>query len=222
MIGQGVLRECLIDPDVESVLSIGRTATGRKHPKLRERIHRNFLDYSEIAAELAGFDACFFCLGVTSVGMEPWRYRVVTHDFTLAAANALANLNPGMTFIYVSGAGTDSAEKGRTHWARVKGETENALLRLPLKAYMFRPGAVVPMHGVQSKTALYRALYAGLAPVLRLLHLLLPKQVLTTEQIGRAMIEVAGRGADTKILESPDIAALAIRADAEGARRRAR
>src|SRR5580704_10903248 len=130
MVGQGVLRECLLDPDVESVVSIGRGATGRQHPKLRELLHANFLDFSAIENQLSGFDACFFCLGVSSVGMREEDYRRITYDFAMAAARTLARLNPNMTFVYVSGTGTDSSEHGRTMWARVKGQTENALLRL--------------------------------------------------------------------------------------------
>jgi uncharacterized protein YbjT (DUF2867 family) len=134
MVGQGVLRECLLDPDVETVLAVGRSPTGQQHAKLREILHDNFLDYSTIESQLAGFDACFFCLGVSSVGMGAERYRHLTYDITLAAATTLAKLNPGMVFTYVTGAGTDSTEQGRVMWARVKGKTENDLLKLPFKA----------------------------------------------------------------------------------------
>src|SRR5579863_3143827 len=143
MVGQGVLRECVLDPSVQTVLSVGRSATGQKDQKLRELVHQDFLNFSAIEKELSGFDACFFCLGVTSVGMTEENYYRITYGFTLAAAQTLARLNPGMTFIYVSGMGTDSSEHGRTMWARVKGRTENALLRLPFHAaYMFRPGVI--------------------------------------------------------------------------------
>jgi uncharacterized protein YbjT (DUF2867 family) len=206
MVGQGVLRECLLDPDVESVLSIGRSATGQLHPKLRELVHRDFLDYSAVESQLSGFDACFYCLGVSSVGMQEADYRRVTYDFTMAAAQVLAKLNPGMTFVYVSGMGTDSSERGRSMWARVKGQTENALLRLPFKAaYMFRPGAIAPLHGIQSKTRTVRWLYAAMGPLLPLLNAAFPKYVTTTERIGRAMIEVARVGAVKRVLESSDI-----------------
>jgi len=205
MVGQGVLRECLLDPDVQSVLSIGRGATGRRHQKLRELIHRDFLDFSAIETELSGFDACFFCLGVSSAGMKEEDYRRVTYDFTMAAARALARLNPNMTFVYVSGMGTDSSERGRTMWARVKGKTENALLRLPFRAaYMFRPGVIVPLHGIKSKTKLYRIFYAVTGPLLPLLRAF-PKYVTTTEQVGRAMIQVAKQGAAKSVLENSDI-----------------
>ncbi|HUE22237.1 MAG TPA: hypothetical protein VMQ86_11185 [Bryobacteraceae bacterium] len=212
MVGQGVLRECLLDSDVQSVLSIGRSATGRRDPKLRELVHRDFLDFSSIENQLSGFDACFFCLGVSSVGMKEADYRHITYDFTLAAARPLASLNPGMTFVYVSGTGTDSSEQGRTMWARVKGKTENDLLRLPFKAaYMFRPGVIVPLHGIKSKTKLVRISYAVMGPLLPLLRAAFPKYVTTTEQVGRAMIQVAKHGAPKVLLENPDINELARR-----------
>jgi len=209
MVGQGVLRECLLDPEVESVLSVGRSATGQQHAKLRELVHRDFLDFAPIENELAGFDACFFCLGVSSAGMKEDDYRRVTYDFTLAAARTLARLNPNMTFVYVSGMGTDSSERGRTMWARVKGKTENELLGLPFKAaYMFRPGLIVPLHGIKSKTRLYRAFYAAMGPLLPLLNAAFPKYVTTTEQVGRAMIKVARQGATKSVLENSDINAV--------------
>ena len=206
MVGQGVLRECLLDPDVRSILSIVRTATGQQHPKLRELVHSDFYDYSAIENKLTGFDTCFFCLGVSSTGMQEERYRHVTFDLTLAAAQTLARLNLRMTFIYVSGAGTDSSERGRTRWARVKGATENALLRLPFKAaYMFRPALIVPLHGIRSKTRLYRMIYAVTGPVLPSLYRRFPKYVTTTAQLGRAMLKVAKHGAPKKVLENSDI-----------------
>lgn len=206
MVGQGVLRECLLDPDVQSVLSIGRSAIGQRHPKLRELIHRDFLDFSPIENELSGFDACFFCLGVSSAGMKEEDYRRITYDFTMAAARVLAKVNPGMTFVYVSGMGTDSSERGRTMWARVKGKTENALLRLPFKAaYMFRPAAIVPLDGIKSKTKLYRIFYAVMGPLLPLLKAAFPKYVTTTAQVGRAIIKAAKQGAPKPVLENADI-----------------
>jgi uncharacterized protein YbjT (DUF2867 family) len=210
MVGQGVLRECLLDPTVESVLSIGRSTTGERHPKFRELAHRDFLDFSPIEDQLPGFDACFFCLGISSAGMREADYRRVTYDFTMAPARVLARLNPGMTFVYVSGTGTDSSERGRTMWARVKGKTENDLFRLPFKAaYMFRPGVIVPLHGIKSKTKLYRILYAALAALLPLLRAAFPNYVTTTEQVGRAMIQVAKHGAPKTLLENSDINELA-------------
>jgi uncharacterized protein YbjT (DUF2867 family) len=206
MVGQGVLRECLLDPGVQTVLSVGRSATGQQHQKLRELVHQDLLDFSTIEDKAAGFDACFFCLGVTSVGMTEERYRRTTYDITIAAAKTLARLNPSMTFIYVSGMGTDSSEHGRAMWARVKGQTENALLRLPFKAaYMFRPAAIVPLHGIRSKTAIYRAFYALLAPLLPAMKKFLPKYVTTTEQVGLAMLKIARQGGPKPVLENSDI-----------------
>lgn len=206
MVGQGVLRECLLDQEILHVLSIVRAPSGRQHPKLRELVHANFFDFSEIESELAGFDAAFFCLGVTSAGKTEAQYSRVTYDITMAVAEPLARLNPDMTFIFVSGAGTDSTERGRSMWARVKGKTENALLRLPFKAaYMFRPGVIQPMHGVKSKTALYRIPYLILRPLTPWLRKRFPQYVTTTEQLGRAMIVVAKYGAPKSVLESSDI-----------------
>jgi uncharacterized protein YbjT (DUF2867 family) len=206
MVGQGVLRECLVDPDVTGVLAIGRSLSGQAHAKLREVLHDNFVDFAAIESQLAGYDACFFCLGVTSVGLTEQRYRHLTYDITMAAAATLAKLNPGMTFIYVTGAGTDSTEQGRVMWARVKGKTENDLLKLPFKAaYMFRPAAIQPLHGVRSKTAWVQAIYVAAAPALTLLNKMAPKYVTTTEQVARAMIKVAREGFPKPVLESEDI-----------------
>ena len=206
MVGQGALRECLLDPEVESVLAIGRTATGQQHERLHEIVHEDFCDFSPIEDKLAGYGACFFCLGVSAMGISEQWYRRVTYDFTMSAARTLARLNPNMTFIYVSGAGTDSSERGRIMWARVKGMTENALLQLPFRAqYMFRPAYIQPLHGIRTKTKLYRVFYALLAPIFPLWKALLPKYVTTTEHLGRAMIEVAKRGAPKRVLENHDI-----------------
>jgi uncharacterized protein YbjT (DUF2867 family) len=209
MVGQGVLRECLLDPGIESVLVVGRSPTGQQHAKLREILHGNFLDFSAIESELAGYDACFFCLGVTSVGLSEESYRQLTYDITMAAATTLARLNPGMVFIYVTGRGTDSTESGKLMWARVKGKTENDLLKLPFKAaYMFRPAAIQPLHGVRSKTAWYQLVYDLTAPLFALLKRVAPKYVTTTEQVGRAMIKVARDGFPRPMLESEDINAV--------------
>jgi uncharacterized protein YbjT (DUF2867 family) len=206
MVGQGVLRECLLDPDVDRVLSIVRALTGQSTAKLRELVHKDFFDFSAIEGELTGYDACFFCLGVSSAGMKEADYRHVTYDITLAAARVLARLNPAMTFIYVSGLGTDSSERGRTMWARVKGKTENDLLRLPFKAaYMFRPGGIVPLHGVKSKTRIYQTFLTIFGPLMPLLYRWFPQYVTTTEQVGRAMLKVAKLGAPRAILETADI-----------------
>jgi uncharacterized protein YbjT (DUF2867 family) len=210
MVGQGVLRECLLDPDIETLQTIGRTPSGARDPKLREIVRKDLFHYSDIESQLGGFDSCFFCLGVTSAGLAESQYENLTYTLTLAAAETLARLNPLMTFVYVSGTGTDSSEKGRTMWARVKGKTENALLRLPFKAaYMFRPGVILPAHGERSRTLAYRIGYIVAKPLLPLLRRLFPRHILTTEGIGLAMIHVAKHGASKKILEAPDIAACA-------------
>ena len=206
MVGQGVLRECLADPDVTLVQMVGRTTTGAQNPKLREIVHQDLGHYETIESSLGGFDACFFCLGVSSSGMTEQAYAHVTYDFTMAAAQTLARLNPRMTFIYVSGAGTDSTEKGRSMWARVKGKTENALLRLPFHAaYMLRPGIIQPLGDVRSKTGSYRVLYSLTKPLLPLLHRAFPKYVLTTAEIGRLMLLIAKRGYPKQILETMDM-----------------
>jgi uncharacterized protein YbjT (DUF2867 family) len=206
MVGQGVLRECLLDRDIESVLVVGRSSVGQLHAKLREIIHDNFVDYSAIESELTGYDACFFCLGISSLGMSEARYRHLTYDITLAAATALSRLNPGMVFTYVTGQGTDSTERGRVMWARIKGKTENDLLKLPFKAaYMFRPAAIQPLHGVRSKTAWVQAIYVIAAPIFSYLRRIAPRYVTTSEQLGRAMIKVARDGYPKPVLENEDI-----------------
>jgi len=208
MVGQGVLRECLLDADVPRVLSIGRTVTGLQHPKLREIVRTDLYDYSDLESDLTGYDACFFCLGTSAAGKSEAEYRRVTYDLTLAAATTLARLNPRMTFIYVSGSGTDSSEQSRTMWARVKSATENAILRLPFKAaYMFRPAAILPMHGETSKTRLYRIAYTIARPLLPLLTRLFPGYITTTEILGRTMIDAVRNGATSAILEAPSFSA---------------
>jgi uncharacterized protein YbjT (DUF2867 family) len=210
MVGQGVLRECLADPFVEGVITIGRTAPGARNPKLQNIVLPDMYQYSSIEPQLTGLDACFFCLGVSAAGLTEEQYEKLTYTLTLAAAETLSRLNPAMTFVYVSGAGTDSSEKGRMMWARVKGRTENTLLRMPFKnAYMFRPGIIQPAHGERSKTRAYRIGYTLFGPVLPLLRLFFARQILTTEEIARAMINVARYGAAKKILEISDIAACA-------------
>jgi uncharacterized protein YbjT (DUF2867 family) len=210
MVGQGVLRECLLDPEVTAVLSIVRSSNGAPHPKFREITHHDFWSYDDIAPELTGFDACFFCLGVSSNGMKEADYERVTCGITVAAAQTLCRLNPGMTFVFVSGAGADSSERGRLMWARVKGKTENALLRVPFAAvYVFRPGFIQPLHGIKSRTPLYRLLYSALKPVFPWLTRTFPGHILTTEQIGRAMLAVARNGAPKRILGTHEIRAAA-------------
>jgi uncharacterized protein YbjT (DUF2867 family) len=209
MVGQGVLRECLLDPGVESVLAVGRSPTAQTHVKLRELTHDNFFDFSAIESELTGYDACFFCLGVSSIGMDEERYRHLTYDITMAVATMLSKLNPGMVFTYVTGRGTDSTERGSRMWARIKGKTENDLLKLPFKAaYMFRPAAIQPLHGVRSKTAWVHATYVVTAPLWALLNRIAPAYATTTEKVGRAMIKVAREGYKKPVLESEDINAV--------------
>ena len=214
MVGQAVLRECLLAEDVASVLAVGRTATGQSHAKLRERVVPNLFDVAAYEADLRGtdlrgYDACFFCLGVASTGMSEAAYTRLTFTLTTTVAARLAELNPQMTLTYVSGSGTDSTERGRMMWARVKGKTENTLLRMPFRAaYMFRPGFIVPMDGIESKTRSYRIFYNVLAPVMPLLHRLFPKAVLTTRELGQAMLIVVRSGAPKHVLETSDIRAL--------------
>jgi uncharacterized protein YbjT (DUF2867 family) len=206
MVGQGVLRECLLDPEVKTVLVVGRTATGQQHEKLQEIVLNDLFDLSPIEGRLSGYDACFFCLGASAAGMKEEAYRRVTYDLTISVARPLAEFNPAMTFIYVSGAGTDSTERGRMMWARVKGKTENALFEMPFKAvYMFRPGYIQPLHGIRTKTKWYRAIYAVMGHLYPIWKLLFPKYVTTTECLGRAMLKVAQRGASKSVLENQDI-----------------
>lgn len=209
MIGQSVLRECLLDPDVEGVVTLGRRPSGQRSLKLSEIVHQDLHDYSLIESQLRGLDACFYCLGVTSSGMSESEYSRVTYDLTVAAARALVKQNPDMTFIFISGSGTDSSEQGRVMWARVKGRAENAVFATPFKAsYAFRPAFVEARHGVVSSTRSYRILYFFLKPLVPLLRLLLPRYVTSSVHIGRAMLEVSKHGSDKQILESPDIEAL--------------
>ena len=217
MVGQGVLRECLLDAGVSEVLCVGRSVLTPelKWPglteasKLRELAMPDLTQYAGAERELAGFDACFFTLGVSSAGMSEEAYRKVTYDLTLAAAETLVRLNPGMTFVYVSGAGTDSTAQGKSMWARVKGETENALLALPFKAaYMFRPGMIQPLHGIRSKTPAYQMVLSVAGWMFGPLRRLFPRQITTTEQIGRAMLRVAREGYPKLLLEATDICGL--------------
>lgn len=208
MVGQGVLLECLRDPGVELIVTVGRTATGVKDSKVREIVHRDLENYAGMEEALAGFDACFYCLGVASSGMKEADYERITYRFTIAAAEMLSRVQPGMTFIFVSGMGTDSTERGRTMWARVKGKTENALLKMNLNAYMFRPGFIQPLDGIQSKTPMYRKMYSVLGAILPLLHRLMPNFVVTTRELGQAMLTVARTGYARHVLEMRDLRAV--------------
>jgi uncharacterized protein YbjT (DUF2867 family) len=217
MVGQGVLRECLLDPEVERVLVVGRRALGRADAKLVDRAVPDLTDLSAIEDDLAGLDACFFCLGVTSVGLTEEQYRKVTYDITAAFVKVLARRSPGLTFVFVSGRGTDSTEKGNVMWARVKGAAENVVLGAGFKAaYMFRPGVIQPLHGIRSRTPAYRILYSLFSPVFALGRLLSPDSMTSTETVGRAMLEAAKRGAPETILENRGINALAAAAPSRG------
>ena len=206
MVGQGVLRECLLDPGVGRVLAIGRGASGKADPKLRDLVLKDLTDYAAVADELAGYDACFFCLGIASAGMSEADYRKITVDIAVAAARVLVDRNPQMTFVYVSGAGSDSTGKSRTMWARVKGEGENAILAMPFKGkFVFRPAFIRPLHGITSRTVSYRVLYAIMRPFVPVISALFPRHVTTTERVGRAMLAVARSGHPKAILENADI-----------------
>jgi uncharacterized protein YbjT (DUF2867 family) len=211
MVGQGVLRECLLDSSVTRVVTVVRRQTGRKHAKLDELVQPDLATLASLEPQLTGFDACFFCAGVSSLGMTEEQYSRVTYDLTLGVARTLLRASPDLTFVYVSGAGTDSSEKGRMMWARVKGRTENALLSLPFRAaYMFRPGAIMPLHGIRSSTRWYNIIYAAVRPIYPLLRRVAPNMITTTEQLGRAMIAVARKGYATHVLEMADINRLAV------------
>ena len=206
MVGQGVLRECLLAPDVTEVVSLGRSPLSTDDPKLTSVVVADLFDLSEVDG-FAGIDACFFCLGLSSTGVTPETYERVTHDLTVAVADALAAHSPDPTFIYVSGAGT--SETSRMRWARVKGRTERELLERFHKAYMFRPGFIQPLHGIESRTRFYRLVYSAVGFVIPLLRRIAPNQIVSTEEVGRAMLTVARRGAPKHIITNADIAALA-------------
>jgi hypothetical protein len=206
MVGQGVVLACVADGEITEVLAVGRSAAGLQGGKVRELVCPDLFELSGVEAELTGFDACFFCLGTSSAGMSEEQYRRVTYELTMSIARTLLRLNPGMVFEYVSGAGTDSTAKGKTMWARVKGQTENELLALGFKgAYMFRPGAIMPMDGIRSKTAVYQFFYTVLGPVMPLLKRMFPKYVTSTRELGRAMIAVAKGGFKERVIEAGDI-----------------
>lgn len=209
MIGQGVLRECLLAADVEQVTVVGRGPLGQQHPKLRELVHRDLFDLASLGDQLAGFDAVFYCLGVSSAGMSEADYTRTTYDLTLAIARPLQEHSPGAVFVFVSGASTDSSEQGKVMWARVKGKAENALLRMPFRAvYVFRPGFIQPLHGIRSRTRAYNTLYFFLRPLVPVFRLFFGKYMTTTERIGRAMLHVVRHGSSRKIHESHEIEAI--------------
>lgn len=202
MVGEGVLHECLLHPQIEQVMVINRKSCGIQHPKLKEFLHSDFFNLSAVKDQLSGYDACFFCLGVSSVGMKEPEYYKLTYTLTMHFAQTLSKVNSNMVFCYISGAATDSTEKGRMMWARVKGKTENDLMKLPFKkAYNFRPGMLEPTKGLKNTLSLYK--YLGwMAPILRLLA---PNQISTLKQLGKSMIYVTINGYKKQILEVKDI-----------------
>jgi uncharacterized protein YbjT (DUF2867 family) len=206
MIGRGVLLECLDHPEIKEVLVIGRNSIEMKHPKLKELIHKDFTTFSEVQGQLEGFDACFFCMGISAAGLKEEQYRRITYDYTLALAKSLYEVNPKMTFNYVSGEGTDSSERGRMMWARVKGKTENDLLKLGFKqAFIFRPGAIVPLRGIKSKTKSYQFMYDYFTWLLKIIKTISPNSIVNTTQIGLAMINSMLKGYSKPILRPKDI-----------------
>ncbi|MEV4657516.1 NAD-dependent epimerase/dehydratase family protein [Micromonospora sp. NPDC049301] len=205
MVGQGVLRECLLAEDVREVLTVGRRPTGQRHPKLRELTVADVGELEAVRAELTGVDACFYCLGVSSLGLDEAVYTRISYDYPLAAARLLAEVSPSATFIYVSGVGTDSTERGRVMWARVKGRTENAVLDLLPNGYAARPGFIQPTHGAVSRTRAYRIGYAVTRPLFPVLRRLLSNHVTTTDGIGRAMLRVAREGSPRRVLGNRDL-----------------
>lgn len=212
MVGQGVLRECLLDAEVTGVCAVGRTATGVAHAKLTEVVRADLFHYGEAEPELTGFDACLYCLGVSSSQVSGAEYERLTYTLTMAVAEAVLRFNPGITFLYVSGMGTDGTERGGVAWARVKGKTENALLRMPFRAaYMLRPAGIVPLHGEVSRTPAYRWFYTALKPFLPLLRRIVPNQFVTTAEFGRVMLALVRQGAEKRVLESVDLRAYADR-----------
>jgi uncharacterized protein YbjT (DUF2867 family) len=209
MVGQAVLQECLRDPRIESILVVVRSALEIDDSRVTQLVREDFLDLSSLAPDFAGLDACFFCLGVSATGMSEPAYRRVTYFITMAAARELAQGNPGMRFLYISGAGTDSTERGRLMWARVKGETENAVLSLPFHGYALRPGYIQPVDGVRSKNRMYRNIYRVTGGLYPLLTRLAPRHVIASDQLARAMITVASDGTPARILDNAALLRLA-------------
>lgn len=215
MIGQGALRECRRDPTITRIVSVVRRSSGTRDPRLREVVHHDFLDLSAIEGDLSGADACLFCLGISSVGLSEADYARVTRDYTLAAARTLSRLSPGARFIYVSAAGTDSSERGRIMWARVRGGVENAVFALPFaRVHAVRPAGIRPMHGIRSRTPYIDRTYRVLAPVLPALQRWFPAYVTSTEELARAMLALAKGRAAPRVVEARDLAGLARSTDA--------
>lgn len=206
MVGKGIMLECLDHNEISEVLVIGRNPIGIEHPKLKELVHADFSGFSNEKNNLAGYDACFFSLGISAAGLNEEQYTKITHGYTLALAKVLFELNPAMTFNYVSGQGTDSSEKGRVMWARVKGKTEKHLLNMGFKqAFMFRPGAIIPLRGIKSHTKSYQFMYDYFMWLVKLIKAISPNSVVNTTQIGLAMINSLIKGYDKKVLTPKDI-----------------
>lgn len=212
MVGQSVLRECLLDGGISAVTAVSRSPMHLTHPKLRNLVHADFLDFSALAKQFKGTDVCFYCLGIASAGLSEEEYKKITCDYARAAAKTLLKINPKLTFIFISGAGADSSEQGRIMWARIKGKTENALFAMNIKSvYAIRPAFIQPLHGITSRTRLYRVLYRVFWPFMPFIKFLAPNSVTTTEDLGKVMLHLAREGAPQKLLESRDIVALAKR-----------
>jgi uncharacterized protein YbjT (DUF2867 family) len=206
MVGKGVLLECLDHTSISEVLVIGRNPLNIIHPKLKELIHKDFTNFSNVQNQLTGYDACFFCLGISAAGLNEDQYTLITYNYTMALATTLFEINPEITFNYVSGQGTDSTEKGRMMWARVKGKTENDLLRLGFKqTFMFRPGMIIPLRGIKSRTKSYQFIYDYFMWLVKITKAISPDSVVTTTQIGLAMINSMLKGYPEKVLKPKDI-----------------
>ncbi|MCF8403909.1 MAG: hypothetical protein K9H58_08190 [Bacteroidales bacterium] len=206
MVGKGVLLECLDHEAINEVLVLGRNPVGISNSKLKELVHKDFSNFSGVKNQLSGYDACFFCLGISAAGLKEEEYKKITYDFTLSLARTLHDINPAMTFNYISGQGTDSTEKGRMMWARIKGKTENDLLNLGFKqAFMFRPGMIIPLRGIKSRTKSYQFMYDYFLWLVKLIKALAPNSVVNTTQIGLAMINSMFKAHDKKILVPKDI-----------------
>lgn len=212
MVGKGVLLECLDHKDITEVLSIGRRSLGIQHPKLKELIHKDFSEFTSVKENLKGYDACYHCMGVSAAGMNEEQYTLMTYNYSLALANTVLEMNPNITFTYVSGQGTDSSEKGRSMWARVKGKTENNILKLGFKqAYMYRPGGIIPLRGIEPSSKLYKRLIKALGWLLFLMKKMTPNSIVNTTEIGLSMIHITQRGYDQKIINPKDIIELSQR-----------
>lgn len=209
MVGKGVLLECLDHPEIEEVLTIGRSLINIEHQKLTQIKHEDFSSYDHISDQLKNYDACYMCMGISAAGLSEEKYKQITYNYTMALAQTLYELNPDMTITYVSGQGTDSSENGRAMWGRVKGKTENDLLKLGFnQAFMFRPGGIIPLRGIKSKTKSYQFFYDYFMWLIKLIKLIAPNSIVNTTQIGKAMIKVTMKGYHKTIIDPKDIIGL--------------